>query len=136
MASNSERIKEKIRKFQISYMGRTMKLRIPQPPHSPIAELSLLLEVVMISSAWRVQPYTWGQGSSRKQSRCGRHGLSNILKLHSTFLYSIYHQRAGKTNLFHTRGGLFHAGNTLCTFKCVVREAEQLSVGVWVRRTR
>ena len=38
-------------------------------------------------------PY-WGQGSSRKQSQCGRHGLSNILKLQATFLYSIYHQRA------------------------------------------
>ena len=31
----------------------------------------------------------------------------------------IYHQRAGKTNLFHMRGGRFHAGNTLCTFKRV-----------------
>ena len=45
------------------------------------------------------------------------HGLSNILKLQATFLYSIYHQRAGKTNLFHMRGGRFHDGNTLCTFK-------------------
>ena len=43
--------------------------------------------------------------SSRKQSRCGRHGLSNILKLQVTFLYSIYHQRAGKTNLFHDDDG-------------------------------
>ena len=32
--------------------------------------------------------------------------------LQATFLYSIYHQRAGKTNLFHMRGGRFHAGNT------------------------
>ena len=39
-----------------------------------------------------------------KQSRCGRYGLSNILKLQATFLYSIYHQRAGETNLFHMRG--------------------------------
>ena len=31
----------------------------------------------------------------------------------------IYHQRAGKTNLFRMRGGRFHAGNTLCTFKRV-----------------
>ena len=46
----------------------------------------------------------WGQASSRKQSECGRHGLSNILKLQATFLYSIYHL-AGKTNLFHMRGG-------------------------------
>ena len=56
-------------------------------------------------------------GSSEFMSRCGRHGLSNILKQQATFLYSIYHQRAGKTNLFHMRGGRFHAGNTLCTFK-------------------
>ena len=27
-----------------------------------------------------------------RQSRCGRHGLSNILKLQAMFLYSIYHQ--------------------------------------------
>ena len=71
------------------------KLGIPQSPHSH-----------------------WGQASSRKQSECGRHGLSNILKLQATFLYSIYHQRAGKTNLFHMRGGRFHAGSMLCTFKC------------------
>ena len=54
----------------------------------------------------------WGQASSRKQSECGRHGLSNIPKLQATFLYSIYHQRAGKTNLFHMRGARLHAGNT------------------------
>ena len=63
----------------------------------------------------------WGQASSRKQSQCGTHGLSNILKLQAMFLYSIYHQRAGKTNLFHMRGGRFHAGNTLCTFKGIPR---------------
>ena len=56
----------------------------------------------------------WGQASSRKQSECGRHSLSNILKLQVTFLSSIYHQRAGKSNFFHMRGGRFHAGNTLC----------------------
>ena len=90
-----------------------MKLGIPQPRHSPIAEMSFPLEVVTISSAWRVQPY-WGQASSRKQSRCGRHGLSNILKLQATFLYSISHQRAGKTISFSYERGRFHAGNTLC----------------------
>ena len=108
---------EKSRNFQIVYVGRTnlckhcttdhvrgiMKLGISQRPYSPIAELSLPLEVVMISSAWRVQPLL-GSRNSRKQSRCGRHSLSNILKLQATFLYSIYHQRAGKTNLFHMRG--------------------------------
>ena len=30
------------------------------------------------------------QASSRKQSEHGRHGLSNILNLQATFLYSIY----------------------------------------------
>ena len=33
--------------------------------------------------------------------------LSNILKLQATFLYSFYHQQAGKTNLFQMRGGEF-----------------------------
>ena len=56
----------------------------------------------------------WGQASSRKKTECGRHGLLNILKLQATFLYSIYHQRACKINLFHMRGGRFYAGNTLC----------------------
>ena len=59
----------------------------------------------------------WGQASSGNQSECGRHSLLNILKLQATFLYSIYHQRAGKTNLFHIGGGRFHAGTMLCTFK-------------------
>ena len=55
--------------------------------------LALIYDVVTISFAWRVQ------------SRCGRHSLSNILKLvQAMFLYSIYHQRAGKTILFHMRG--------------------------------
>ena len=108
---------EKSGNFQIVYVGRTnlctrcttdhargiMNRGISQPPHSPIAELSPPLEVVTISSAWRVQPLL-GSRSSRKQSRCGRHGLSNILKLQATFLYSMYHQRAARTNLFHMRG--------------------------------
>ena len=59
------------------------------------------------------------------------HGLSNILELIiATFLYLIYHQRARKTNLFHMRGGRFHAGNTLCTFnlEAVIWLAFQLKV--------
>ena len=58
-----------------------------------------------------------GQVSSCKQSECGRHGLSNILKLQAMFLYSMYRQQSGKTTLFHMRGGRFHAGNMLWTFK-------------------
>ena len=68
MASNSEQIKKKTRKFQIVYVGCThlckhcttdhargiMKVEFSQPLHSPIAELSLPLEVVTISSACRV----------------------------------------------------------------------------------
>ena len=92
MASNSERIMEKSRNCQIIYAGRTNQLTNYETGDSPATILS-----------------HWGQASSRKQSECGRHGLSNILKLQETFLYS-------KTNLFHMRGGLFHAGNTLCTF--------------------
>ena len=116
MGSNSERVMEKSRNFQIVYVGHTnlckhrttdhargiiMKLWIPQPPHSPIAELLLPLEVVTISSAWKLE----SAAPSGYQVRCGRHGLSNILKLQGMFLYSIYHQREGKTNLFHMRGG-------------------------------
>ena len=46
-------------------------------------------------------------------------GLSNILELIATFLYSIYHQRAAKTNLFHVRGGRFHAGNKMSPWRIV-----------------
>ena len=45
--------------------------------------------------------------------------MLQFLKLQATFLYSIYHQRAGKTNLFHMKGVRFHAGNTLCTINQV-----------------
>ena len=62
-----------------------MKLEIPRPPHSPIAEPSLPLEVLTISSAWRVQPY-WGQASSRKQYRCGRHWSFKHYKITSNVL--------------------------------------------------
>ena len=91
---------EKTRKFQIIYAGqpkpfKTNQLTTYETGVSPAATLS-----------------HWGQASSRKQSKCGMHSLSNILKLQATFLYSIYHQRAGKTNLCHMRGGQFHAGNT------------------------
>ena len=40
--------------------------------------------------------------------------LLSYCVLQATFLYSIYHQRAGKTNLSHMRGGRFHAGNIPC----------------------
>ena len=42
---------------------------------------------------------------------------SKTTTVQDMFLHSIYHQRAGKTNLFHMRGGRLYAGNTLCTFK-------------------
>ena len=47
---------------------------------------------------------------------CRRHNLSNILKVQAAFLYSIYHQRAGKANLFHMRGVDFTHFNTCCPF--------------------
>ena len=36
---------------------------------------------------------------------------------HAAFLYSIYHQRAGKTSLFHMRGVNVTHFNTCSTFK-------------------
>ena len=96
---------EKQRNFQRIYAGRTnlskqtdrplMKLGFLQLPHYPIG-----VKRVHVNS-----PNVEGTA------------LSNILKLQATFLYSIYHQQAGKTNLFHSR---FHAGNTLCTFKLFI----------------
>ena len=47
--------------------------------------------------------------------RCLRHDLSDMLKLQAAFLYSIYHQRAGKPSLFHMRGVDFMHFNTCCT---------------------
>ena len=44
---------------------------------------------------------------------CQKHDLSNILKLQVAFLYSIYHQRAGKTSLFHMTGVDFTHYNNL-----------------------
>ena len=84
-------------------------------PHKPFKTKQLTTYETKDSLAATL--FHWGQTSSRKQSECGRHSLSTIFKLQATFLYSIYRQRAGKTNLFHMRGGWFHAGNTLCTFK-------------------
>ena len=39
---------------------------------------------------------------ANEREQCRRHNLSNILK-QAAFLYSIYHQQAGKTSLFHMR---------------------------------
>ena len=77
----------------------------------------------------------WGQRVHVKYLSCQRHGLSNILNLNATFLYSIYHQRAGKTNLFHMRGGRFHAGNTLCTSKYAQQMRVYGEEPEWVIRT-
>ena len=99
-------------------MGRSRNFRIIYAgPHKPFKTDQVTTYESGDSPAATV--YHWGQVSSCKQSECGRHSLFNILKLQATFLYSIYDQRAGRTNLFHMRGGRFHAGNTLCrpTFK-------------------
>ena len=97
---------EKTRKFQIGYVACTnkptdyarylTKLGVPQPPHYPIG-----VKRVHENSLNGVFFFFF----FFFQSECGRHGLSNILKLQAMFLYSIYHQRAGKTNLFHMGGG-------------------------------
>ena len=75
-----------------NYARSITKLGIPQPPHYPIG-----VKRIHVNS-----PNVEGT-------------VSSILKLQATFLYSIYHQRAGKTNLFHMKGGRFQAGNTLYT---------------------
>ena len=87
---------EKTQKFQIVYAARTNLCKQANCP--------------------REIPYETVGFPQPKQSEYVMHGLSNILKLQATFLYSIYQQRPGKTNLFHMRGGQFHAGNMLCTF--------------------
>ena len=59
-------------------------------------------------------PHYIQEGSSEWRARSFKHSKTtgNILVFNFT-----YHQQADKTNLFHMRGGRFHAGNTLCTFK-------------------
>ena len=54
---------------------------------------------------------------SRKQSECGRHGLSNILNYKQRSCIQIITNEQVKLMSFIMRGGRFHAGNTLCTFK-------------------
>ena len=51
-----------------------------------------------------------------------RHDLSNILKWQAAFLYSPYHQRAGKSqaSLFHMRGVDFTHFDTCCTFNTIL----------------
>ena len=107
---------EKSRNFQIIYLGHTFTQTFQNKPTDQAGAIT--------NWEWDSPAATlshWGQASSRKQSECGRHGFSNILKLQATLLYSIYHQRAAKTSLFHMRGGRFHAGNTLCALKSLGR---------------
>ena len=75
MASHCEQIMKKTWKFQTVYAGLTN-----------LCQLTL-------REAWQM---------NINNLRCERHDLLNILKLQSAFLYSIYHQRAGITSLFHT----------------------------------
>ena len=105
-----------MKKFPNSFCGPQKKIQNKPTDHA----LPLGSNEVVTTSAWRVQPIYWGQASSRKQSECGTHGLSNILKLQATFFFSIYHRRAGTANLFHMRGGRVHAFNTQCTFKLAI----------------
>ena len=58
----------------------------------------------------------WGQATSRKQPECGRHGLSNILKLYEqrSCIQSITNDQVKLIS--YERGCRFHAGNTWCTF--------------------
>ena len=85
MPSHRELIMEKTRKFQIVYEG--------------------------LKNLCQHSTTDLARGTMRNE--CKRSALSkarsikiNIPKLQAAFLYSIYHQRAGKTNLVHIRGSL------------------------------
>ena len=55
--------------------------------------------------------------NQRKQSALSKAwSFKHSKTIQAAFLYSIYHQRAGKTNLFHMRGVDFIHFNTCCTF--------------------
>ena len=119
MALSSERIMEKSRNFQIVYAGHT-NFQIKPTDH---------FTKLGIPHATATLSHHWGQASSRKQSECGRHSLSNIFNLQATLL-QVFNlsptSHAGKTNLFHMRGGRFHAGNMLCIplpFKLLTRQS-------------
>ena len=78
------------------YARYLMKLGFPQLPHYPIGVKRVHInspngEGTVFQTFWNY-----------KQHSC---------------IQLLYHQRAGKTNLFHMRGCRFHAGNTLCTFQ-------------------
>ena len=50
--------------------------------------------------------------NEHKQSALSKAQSFKHSKLQTAFLYSIYHQRAGKTSLLHMRGGDFTPFNT------------------------
>ena len=98
MASHSEQITKKTRKFQIVYAGPTNLYQ-----HSTID----LARGIMTNE--------------RKQSALSKARSFKHSKTTSIILYSIYHQCAGKTSLFYMRGVDFTHFNTCCTFKLLCR---------------
>ena len=107
MASNSERIMERSRNFQRVHAGRKNLRKHCTTDHargimkqwgSPTTfancrgtiSPSLPLSLMMWYRSALLGECRWDQASSRKQSQCGRHGLSNILKVQTTLLYSVY----------------------------------------------
>ena len=94
MASHCERIMKKTGQFQIVYGSLTF-VNNPQ--------------LTSRETKWQ---------TNVNNLHCRRNDLSNILKLlQVAILDPIYHQRAGKTSLFHMREVDFTHINTCCTFK-------------------
>ena len=96
MASHFERTMEIKRKFQIVYAGPTNLCQ-----HSTTD----LARGIMTNERTH---------SALSKARSFKHS-----KTTNIFLYSIYQQRAGQTNLFHIRGVDFTHFNTCCTFKFI-----------------
>ena len=97
MASRHEQILEKRQKFQIVYVGPAN--------HCQHSTTDLARGIIT---------------NERKQSVLSKARSFKHSKTTSVFLYLIYHQRAGKTSLFHMRGVDFKHFNTCCTFNSIV----------------
>ena len=93
MASHRERIMEKTRNFQTVYAGLT--------------------DLCQYSSTDLARGIMTNE---HKQSMLAKVRSSKHSKTISIFLYSMYHQGAGKISLFHMRGIAFKHFNTCCTF--------------------
>ena len=66
--------------------------------------------------------------NERKQSALSKERSFKHVKTTSSFLYSMYHQQAGKTSLFHMREAHFAHFNTCGAFKSRHDEATRVAV--------